>query len=413
MLTIPTELETFWKTVSGGIEGMNSTASSLSDKLTDISNSCATAESGFSSYYNSENKEKILNKFGKLKEIVTKISTSVDGDLKPMISKASDLVTKVARMDELKKEVEEQEGIISTENAKVNDDDDETTPNYTLLSSARSVKYNDEQEFSRLEDESKRLLNELKGMDANLQFVSDFTSTDYLSYLDALQYGTFEQQSYKASNGVTVNYWLYIPDYGKDVEGLPIHVYMHGSGETGGGVLKCGLPKLIDQKAITPSGIVICPQASTLRDFYQADYHAALIELCDKVAEDNNADKNKISLSGHSMGAIAGYKMIANNPDYFAAFVPISGLCYVGEKVKESNTKIWIFHGAADTNCDFKNAVQTFKYLKSVGADVQMHTYPTAGHAGVQNTTFEQEFETDDGETINPLEWAFKQSLEA
>ena len=53
MLTIPTELETFWKTVSGGIEGMNSTASSLSDKLTDISNSCATAESGFSSYYNS------------------------------------------------------------------------------------------------------------------------------------------------------------------------------------------------------------------------------------------------------------------------------------------------------------------------------------------------------------------------
>ena len=162
MLTIPTELETFWKTVSGGIEGMNSTASSLSDKLTDISNSCATAESGFSSYYNSENKEKILNKFGKLKEIVTKISTSVDGDLKPMISKASDLVTKVARMDELKKEVEEQEGIISTENAKANDDDDETTPNYTLLSSARSVKYNDEQEFSKLEDESKRLLNELK-----------------------------------------------------------------------------------------------------------------------------------------------------------------------------------------------------------------------------------------------------------
>jgi hypothetical protein len=40
-----------------------------------------------------------------------------------------------------------------------------------------------------------------------------------------------------------------------------------------------------------------------------------------------------------------------------------------------------------------------------------MYTYQGAGHANVQNYTFEREFTDENGETINPLVWAFRQSL--
>ena len=98
MLTIPQELQTFRDTISGGIDGMNSTVSDLSGKLSDLSSTCTSAQSGFSNYYSSQNKEKILNKFSKLGEIISKISTSVTSDLGSMLSKAQEIVTKVDRI---------------------------------------------------------------------------------------------------------------------------------------------------------------------------------------------------------------------------------------------------------------------------------------------------------------------------
>ena len=202
-----------------------------------------------------------------------------------------------------------------------------------------------------------------------------------------------------------------MPDYGRNVDGLPVHIYLHGSGETTGGTNKIGLPKMLNEQSTTPEGIVICPQASSGKDFYNANYQQALIELAQTTAKDNGGDTNKISLSGHSMGAIAGYKMVANNPNTFSAFVPISGLSYMNEKVKDSGTSVWIFHGNRDGNCEYSNAVQTYNYLKGQGADVSMHTFD-AGHGGVQNYTWQQEYTNSTGETINPLTWAFDQSLD-
>ncbi len=409
MPTIPDDLKSFKNSVDNNIETMNSKITDISTKLTELKNSSSTASSGFSAYYNSKNKDKILNKFTKVGEILTTINDSVGQDLKSMVSKADEILQKVKRMETLNIEIEEQDAIINSEDAKANDNDDTTVPDYGARSTAVSVKTNDEREFNTLLTDATNMLTALKGMDGNLAFVSSFTSTDYLSYLDALQYGTFEQESFTASNGVTVNYYIYIPDYGQDVEGLPIHLYLHGSGESGSRVLACGLPKLISEQSITPSGIVICPQAPSTSEFYQAGYQDAMLELCTTVAEEHNGDTNRISMSGHSMGAIVGYKMIARYPEFFSAFVPISGLCYCRDDIAESDTAIWIFHGSGDSTCEYSNAKHLYEYLDNEGYDIQMHTFSGAGHGGVQNKTFEEEYEDADGEMINPLEWAFKQ----
>ena len=229
------------------------------------------------------------------------------------------------------------------------------------------------------------------------------------STLGTPTYGTFEHMSYKASNGKTVDYYLYVPNYGnQNVSGLPIHVYMHGSGETGSGVLRIGLPKIIQEQRINPSGLVLCLQAHTTKDFYDKNYQAAVVELTQQVAKNYGGDTNRISLSGHSMGAIAGYKMIGNYPNTFSAFVPISGVPSNLQSV--SNVKTWAFHGSKDSNCDYNSTVSAINKLQQTGASAYLYTFQGKGHGGVQNYTFEDEYEDETGQKINPLEWAFKQT---
>ena len=409
MLTIPQELETFEEAISGGIDGMNSTVSDLSGKLSDISSSCSAAQSGFSTYYNSQNKERVLNKFSKLGEILSKISTSVTSDLSSMISKASDIATKVKRMRELKKEVEEQEEIIKKENAKANDGNDETNPDYGLLSSARSVKYNDEQEFNKLKEEATSALNELKGMDASLQFVADFTSNDYLAYIDALQYGTFEPYSFTASNGLKVNYWLYVPDYGQEVENLPCMLYMHG-GSTHQNVslqhaIQYGLSSYIANKTITPPGVVIIPAVT---DFTERGQDA-LKELTDYVVENNPIDPNKVSVSGHSYGGITAYNLINRYPDYFSCCVAISGGANVTDAFK--GMKVWSFNGTYENGTSwtsYGHGVNAVKAINQIGGEAFLTPLKT-GHAGTNKDTYAHEYMSPDGIEENPLEWAMRQ----
>ena len=232
------------------------------------------------------------------------------------------------------------------------------------------------------EDELARIEEELK------------ESKYYKDHIDDLKYGSFEQMSFKASNGVTINYYIYKPDYGTEVEGLPVMMYMHGSGESGSGALNCGLPKLLSNKSTTPSGIVICPQAPTSSAFYKDNYLQALNELTTAVAKENNGDLNKISL-------------ITKYPNYYSAFVPISGPGTVNDAVK--NVNLWAFHGSLDTGVDYKAAKNAVTQLKNSGANAEMHTFQGSGHGGVQNYTYEKEYQREDGQIISPLEWAFEQ----
>ncbi|MBR4672191.1 MAG: hypothetical protein IKO78_03185, partial [Bacilli bacterium] len=60
MLTVPQEFKTFRDAMERGLDSMNSTLSNLTGKLSTLSSACTSAQSGFSSYYNSANKATVL-----------------------------------------------------------------------------------------------------------------------------------------------------------------------------------------------------------------------------------------------------------------------------------------------------------------------------------------------------------------
>lgn len=406
MLTIPDELKTFKDTVTEGALGnMNTTISNLSDKLSTLSNACTTAENGFSASYKSENKSKILNKFSKISEILSKVSTSITGDLQPILSKSSELLTDIDELITLSEKVKEQEGIKSTEMAK-----EPENRNNTLISEANRIISTSTSEFYTLKSTAESLLSSLKSMDANLDFVTQFSSNDYLTYLDQLQYGSFERHSFTASNGLTVEYWLYIPDYGVEVENLPCMLYMHG-GSTHQNVsldhaVDYGLGSHIKNKTITPSGMVIVPAVC---DFTDRGIQA-LKELTDSVVEEYHCDENKISVSGHSYGGITSYRLVNKYPDYFSCVVGISGCDNVTESFK--GVKVWEFGGTSENGdglTSYTACSNAIKKVNSVGG-YGFFTGLQTGHAGTNKMAYEREYTSPDGDVVNPIEWAFRQS---
>ena len=134
----------------------------------------------------------------------------------------------------------------------------------------------------------------------------------------------------------------------------------------------------------------------------------ALKNLTDKIVAETNGDTNKISVAGHSYGGIVTYRMVNDNPGYFAAAIPISGSGQVTDAF--ADTKTWIFNGTSESggSTSYAAASTAQKKISSVGGEVRL-TGLGAGHSRTQTVTWEKEYESPEGETVNPLFWLQRQ----
>lgn len=411
MGTIPQELVTFKTDVQDSLGSMNSKLEEITNKIDQVIKGTETAQDGFNNNYNSANKTAILSNFSSITKTFNEIKTDVNTNLSKMLSKSKDIIDKVTKLEEINKEIESQETIISTENSK-------TEPSQSVISAARTVINNKNTEFEKEKSEAEKTLKDLKDMDTSFKVKLEESKPGELPVVTS---GTFQKADFKASNGVRVTYYIYVPNV-ESTKGLPINMYIHGSGEVsdgrGGevyGVLTQGLAKQINKKEVIPQGIIICPQLKEQGDYYDPNYQQALVELTGEVVKTYQADPNRISLSGHSAGAIMNYNLVKAYPGYFSAIVPISGGEYLDGKDLSSfkDVKVWAFHGDRDPNkerANYQHVVgRTIGPLKNAGYDVELTTLQGQGH-GIQNSIFNTTYTNKNGENINPLVWALQQS---
>ena len=275
---------------------------------------------------------------------------------------------------------------------------------------AKSIKPEDlkhnETEFDKISNEATTLLNKLKTMDESLQFVEQFNSTDYTALAGQLQYGSFELKQFTDSKGRTMEYYIYVPDYGTDVSNLPVMLYMHGGSSYNTSRKSfeiSNLTRLIKNKEITPAGIVIMPY---VRDFEGGASEETIKELTDSVVQEYNADSNRISVSGHSYGGVMTYRMVKKYPNYFSAALPISGNSDVTEAL--SNVKVWAFYGKKEGN-GAKRSQENVNAINNMGGSAML-TLLNENHEGMNLHTYQGTYESPNGEVMSPLDWAFQQT---
>ena len=401
MGTISSELTTFKSTVESGLGSMSNACTTIKSKMQELSNCNSTVSSGISTYYNSTNSQTALMMFSTINDICNSVSNSIDSTVSSAISEAQAIIDLVTELEEINKEIEKQQSIV---NSSTGDDD----ASKSRKSSAQSVINSKNSEFNTKHADALSKLSALKSKDSSLN-VSGGTTTGEAPDTSTLTYGTFELKKFTTSEGKEIEYYIYVPNYGKQVDGLSVMLYMHGGSARGTskeGWLNYGLTNKIYKKELTPSGIVIMP---FIRNFERDNIEQSLKELTDSVVKQYNANPKKVAISGHSYGGITAYRMINKYPGYFSCCIPISG----SEKVTDAfkGMKVWSFNGtyeSGSSNTGYKKCENAVNEINQIGGKAYITALKT-WHAGTNKDTYAKEYQSPDGEMINPLEWAFKQ----
>lgn len=190
---------------------------------------------------------------------------------------------------------------------------------------------------------------------------------------------SFETQITKT---VRLNYLLFLPkDYGTDQDKKwPLILFLHGAGERGDDLKLVkihGIPKIVEQQEDFPF-IAVSPQCPKF-SWWPMEIEA-LNALLDDIIAKYSVDKDRLYLTGLSMGGYGAWALATAHPDRFAAIAPICGGGDPEKACVLKNVPAWIFHGEKDNVVNPDESRKMAKALEECGGNVQLTMYPEANH---------------------------------
>lgn len=183
---------------------------------------------------------------------------------------------------------------------------------------------------------------------------------------------------------VRLQYWLACPPgYDREREQLwPLVLFLHGAGERGDDlelVKKHGPPKLVAAGQTFPF-LLVAPQCPADDWWDSSRQILALRTLLDDVLATHRVDRDRVYVTGLSMGGFGTWRLAAEYPEMFAAIVPI---CGGGPWYRAGSLKgipAWVFHGAADPVVPLRDSEVMVDALRRAGAQPRFTVYPNLGH---------------------------------
>ena len=182
----------------------------------------------------------------------------------------------------------------------------------------------------------------------------------------------------------TVGYWLFLPnDYDEEAgKTWPLLLFLHGSGERGSDIDKVkvhGPPKLLDDPAIASvcPFITVSPQCPDDQSWSPLQLGLLLDELEKRYA----VDKDRVYVTGLSMGGFGTWGLLYQFPDRFAAGAPICGGFDPAAAERFVDIPLWVFHGAQDAAVKVTMSSDLVEAIRAAGGNrVQLTVYPDLEH---------------------------------
>ncbi len=147
------------------------------------------------------------------------------------------------------------------------------------------------------------------------------------------------------NNTFSMNYLVFHPE---DFESLPLIVYLHGAGERGNDeshLYRHGLPKLVREGKEYPA-VILCPQCPA--QYVWDNVVDKLKGIIDSVIIEYGIKRDRICITGSSMGGFGTWMMGLTYPNFFAAIAPVSGGGMSWRASKLVSTPVLAVHGRAD-----------------------------------------------------------------
>ena len=125
-----------------------------------------------------------------------------------------------------------------------------------------------------------------------------------------------------------------------------------------------------------------------------------VIELIESLIKEKNIDRDRVYISGLSMGGYGTFDLVSHRPDLFAAAAPICGGADLELLNNAVGVPFWIFHGDSDKVVPVQKSRNAFKFLIK---ERDHHKYTE--YKGVYHNSWNNVFEEEDY-----FKWLFSKS---
>ncbi|HWL15020.1 MAG TPA: dienelactone hydrolase family protein [Opitutus sp.] len=158
----------------------------------------------------------------------------------------------------------------------------------------------------------------------------------------------------------------------------PLVLFLHGAGERGSDlelIKKHGLPKLIEAGRDFPFVVISpqCPPGEWWNIF-------ALEGLIEEAARELRIDRDRVYLTGLSMGGFGTWALAVRHPERYAAILPV---CGGGERQLARTLRdvpVWAFHGDADPVVPVERSQEMIDAIRKLGGSPRLTVYPGVKH---------------------------------
>jgi len=174
---------------------------------------------------------------------------------------------------------------------------------------------------------------------------------------------------------VTLRYLLYLPadyDQAKDTA-WPLVLFLHGSGERGDDIERVkihGPPKLAGGGKQFP--FVLCSPQCPAGSRWNA---GELDQLVETLAGAYRIDRQRLYVTGLSMGGAGTWSLVASQPEKFAAAMPLCGRGDLEAIDQLAKTPTWILVGGKDRPETVQNCQDMANALTKAGGQGRFTLY--------------------------------------
>jgi poly(3-hydroxybutyrate) depolymerase len=213
----------------------------------------------------------------------------------------------------------------------------------------------------------------------------------------------------RGRDGIFQHYGVYLPESYDGTE-TPLQWWLHwrgGNAHTGASIV----PKVFKQFGEDKDTIVVAPSGRGMSTWYVGRGHVDFRQVWSDVLGSFAIDRDRVYVTGHSMGGWGSYLLTLLYPDRFAAAAPVAGPvtqgawtglefegcneepCYVsandGRPVDQHSRKLLenalhvpyaILHGTSDELVPYSGVFRQAERLVQLGYRHRLYTYPGYEH---------------------------------
>jgi predicted peptidase len=179
------------------------------------------------------------------------------------------------------------------------------------------------------------------------------------------------------ADGKSIPYVVWVPRNYTEKQEWPVILFLHGAGERGEDgftQVRQGIGEQLWEHPERFPCLVVMPQAPRSGGWGKPWTDLALKAL-DTVVKKYHGDRDRLYLTGLSMGGFGSFAIAAEHPKRFAAVMPICGggrPAEMASALKEVN--LWVVHGDADRAVPVQRSRDMVEAIKAAGGTKIQYT---------------------------------------